>query len=170
MVDIFIRPPLKTYNNIYLVGFQVVPRISAIQPFSVGRYGDHLPRDEFAAVFEGCDSGMLNAAAARNLHPYNRDALYIIIPYYFGQLFAVITSVELWASNKCYAVFYKLAVKIAVCISGAVSLNKQMRSVKIRCSCRDKLYLNRPLIKLRRDSCITAALCSFCRAVYCLCH
>ena len=67
---------------------------------SICRNGINLPWEKFTACFHGIYRCMLDTAAAGNFHAYDGYAFDIILADDLGQLFTVIDSVKLRASDE----------------------------------------------------------------------
>ena len=107
-----------------------------------------MPGNKFAAGLERSFGGMFYPCAAGNFHAHDGNAFYVILPDDFGQLFCIIHAVELGAADERDAVFDESVMKIAVCISGAVSRDQQIRLVEIGSAYRSQFDLDRPLGQL----------------------
>ena len=109
--------------------------------------GYHLPREEFAAVFQGRFCGSLEATAAWHLHTENSYALYIILTDDFRQLLTVISLIQLWTANHGYFPFHEILMDIGIGIGGTIRCNQQLGPVIKWCLSWEQLYLTWPLIK-----------------------
>ena len=81
-------------------------------------------------------------------HAHHGDALNVVFPEDFCQLFAVIYIVKLRTADNCNFTTHKFIMHICVSVSRAVCRNKQLCIVKIRRINRHKLNLTRPLTEL----------------------
>lgn len=75
--------------------------------------------------------GVLNTAAAGDLHSDDSYGLYVIVCDYLGQLFGIIDAVELRAADKGYVPSYEFFVECRVGVGGAVGGDEQLCAVKI---------------------------------------
>lgn len=73
---------------------------------------------------------MLNTAAAGNLHTNHSQAFDMVFTDDFGQLFAVIDSVQLGAADKRDLSADKIRMETAVCVGCAVSCNQKVSPSK----------------------------------------
>ena len=76
--------------------------------------GHHLPGDLFPAGQQGPLGGVLDAAAARNLHADDGQALNVVVCQDLGELLAVVPRVQLGAADEGYPAPDKVLVEIAV--------------------------------------------------------
>ena len=125
---------------------QTVERL--LQYLTVGRNGDHLPRDHLSAGLQSSLYRVFNTAAARNLHSYHGYALNIIVTQDFRQFLAVFGHIQLGTTDKRHMVLDKALMKVAVCKSGTIRRDKQLRLMKIGRVYRNKLDLHRPLTQV----------------------
>ena len=105
-----------------------------------------MPWDHLAAVFQSCFHRMLDAAAAGHFHADDCHGLDVILRQDVRELFGIVAFIQLGAANQGYFIFYKINVKICICICSAVGGNQKACIFKIRGCCRNKLDLYRPLI------------------------
>ena len=99
---------------------------------AVHRDGDHLPRNELPALLECLFRRHLQPAVAGYLHADDGDALDVILPDDFGQLFGVVDAVKLWTSAQSYFTMDKVLMEAAVCVSGTVGSDQKFGIVEIR--------------------------------------
>ena len=81
---------------------------------------------------QGIFYGVLDTAAARNLHADNGHAFDIVVTDDFGQLFGVVDAVKLWTSDQSYFTMDKVLMEAAVCVSGTVGSDQKFGTVEIR--------------------------------------
>ena len=130
--------------------FIAVSSGSSIQLASICRDGYHLPRNKLSAGSKSIFDGGFNPSAAGNLHPYHRHALNVVPGNDRRQLFRIIHLVQLGAANQRDMPADKLVVEISIGIGSAVCGNEEIRTVKLRCVCRDQFDLHGPLEQLGR--------------------
>ena len=140
-----------------------------LQDFSVGGYGENLPRDKFAAVFQCCCCGFFQPAAAGDFHPHNGYASNAVAADNFGELFCVVGIVQFGAADEGHSVFDKAIVEIAVCVCGAIRCNKQFCIGKIGGIDGYQFNLHRPLGKTAGNGGVVMAVAfCFCFPLDCL--
>ena len=88
--------------------------------------------NEFSTCLQGIFYGVLDTAAARNLHADNGHALDVVAADDFGQLFGVVDAVKLWTSDQSYFTMDKVLMEAAVCVSGTVGSDQKFGTVEIR--------------------------------------
>lgn len=118
---------------------------SLLQYLPLGRDCVHLPWYELAARSESILGGVLDTAAARNLHADDGYALDIVVGYYLCELFGVVGIVKLRTSDYSDMVFYKTLMEIAVSVCGTVGCYEKISIVKVWGAYGNKLNLYRPL-------------------------
>ena len=106
--------------------------MNLVQDSSINRNRRHLPRNEFSACLQGFFHGVLDTAAARNLHADNGHAFDVVAADDFGQLFGVVDAVKLWTSDQSYFTMNKVLMEAAVCVSGTVGSDQKFGTVEIR--------------------------------------
>ena len=106
--------------------------MNLVQDSSINRNRCHLPRNEFSTCLQGIFYGVLDTAAARNLHADNGHALDVVAADDFGQLFGVVDAVKLWTSAQSYFTMDKVLMEAAVCVSGTVGSDQKFGIVEIR--------------------------------------
>ena len=106
--------------------------MNLVQDSSINRNRCHLPRNEFSTCLQGIFHGVLDTAAARNLHADNGHALDVVVSDDFGQLFGVVDAVKLWTSDQSYFTTDKVLMEAAVCVSGTVGSDQKFGTVEIR--------------------------------------
>ena len=99
--------------------------MNLVQDSSINRNRRHLPRNEFSACLQGFFHGVLDTAAARNLHADNGHAFDVVATDDFGQLFGVVDAVKLWTSDQSYFTMDKVLMEAAVCVSGTVGSDQK---------------------------------------------
>ena len=105
-------------------------------------HGSSLPQ------FCSAVNGVFQSAAARHLHADNGYAFDVVLTEDFGQLLAVIHIIQLGTADECYLPPDKILMEVCVRVSGAVCRDQEFRAVEIRCICRNKFDLYRPLLEL----------------------
>ena len=91
-----------------------------------------LPGEELAAVFQGGDSGLLQAAAAGDLHPDHGQALDGVVPEDGGELFGVVHGVQLGAADEDGFSPEEFPVEVAVGVGSAVGGDEKVGVFKNR--------------------------------------
>ena len=96
--------------------------------------GDHrnLEGDILAAGRQSVLHSPQDAAAAGYGHPGHGYTLYIVLGQNGGQLFAVISVVQLGAADEGHLPTDEVLMEIAVGVGGAVGGDEQMAAVKVR--------------------------------------
>ena len=124
------------------------PSAGGIQNLAVNGDGDHLPGKELAAVLQGGDGGVLQPAAAGDLHAHHGQAFHLVFAKDLGELFGVVHTVQLGAADQAHPALQKLLVKIAVGVGSAVGGHQQVGTVQPGGIYRGQLDLYWPLAQL----------------------
>ena len=115
---------------------------------SIRPHGHNLPRNEFPAGLEGAFRGIFNTAAAWNFHADNGYAGDIVVSDDLFKFFTVACGIQPRTAYQDDPAFDKIFVEVCVGVSGAVCRDQEFRAVEIRCICRNKFDLYRPLLEL----------------------
>ena len=113
-------------------------------------HGDHLQRNEFPALLERLFRRHLQPAAAGYLHADDGDALDVVLPDDFGQLFGIVHAVQLRTAHQGDVSLDEPLVESGVGVGGTVGGNQEPCTVKLRGVYRHQLDLHRPLGKAAR--------------------
>ena len=119
-----------------------------LQNAAIGRDGDHLPRDELAAVLQGRDRRVLQTAAAGHFHAQDRDAPDVVVFEDLGQLLAVVHGIQLGTADEGDLAPHELLVEVCIGVGGAVGGDEQLGPVEVGCVHRHQLDLAGPLTQL----------------------
>ena len=126
-----------------------------------------MPGNELAAGLQGALGCAFDATATRNLHANDGYALDIILCNDTGQLFGIVSLVQLGTADQRDAITDELVMEIAVGVGGTVSSDEQIGTVKIGSVNGHELDLAGPLGKLTRHA-LWLAYCCGCVVISCI--
>ena len=103
-----------------------------LQDSAICGNGNHLPGNEFSAVFQRRHRCMLDSAAAGNLHAHPGQRPDFIFPDDLLQFLGIVHHIQLGAADERHTSADEVLMKAAVGIGGAVGRDQQIGSVEIR--------------------------------------
>ena len=143
-----------------------------LQQGAIGADGDDPQGDRLAASSQSSVGGVLQPAAAGDLHAQQGDALDGIGRENGGELFGVVVGIQLGTADEGDAPLHEVPVEISIGVGGAIGGDQQLGTVKRRCINRCKLDLYRPLLQTGHcgsKSCIDCLACLECRFIRLYC-
>ena len=128
--------------------------IGELQQGAIGADGDDPQGDRLAASSQSSVGGVLQPAAAGDLHAQQGDALDGIGRENGGELFGVVVGIQLGTADEGDMSLHEVPVEISIGVGGAIGGDEQMRAGKAGRPGGDQADLAGPLGQLRGDSAI----------------
>ena len=128
--------------------------IGELQQGAIGADGDDPQGDRLAASSQSSVGGVLQPAAAGDLHAQQGDALDGIGRENGGEPFGVVVGIQLGTADEGDAPLHEVPVEISIGVGGAIGGDEQMRAGKAGRPGGDQADLAGPLGQLRGDSAI----------------